>query len=106
MSLIASASITGGGLFYLGTTASVFLLALLLQLGFGFTAFQAGLIEAPCPPELFDDVDRLYWGWAERFELDLARVPAAQVACAHGKLRVKSAEPTPCQRAAGPDARP
>jgi EmrB/QacA subfamily drug resistance transporter len=39
-----TASITGGGLFYLGTTASVFLLALLLQLGFGFTAFQAGLM--------------------------------------------------------------
>jgi len=40
-----AASITGGGLFYLGTTASVFLLApLLLQLGFGFSAFQAGLM--------------------------------------------------------------
>jgi hypothetical protein len=39
-----SASISGGALFYLGTTSSVFLLALLLQLGFGFTAFQAGLM--------------------------------------------------------------
>src|SRR5580692_7126670 len=39
-----AASVTGGGLFYLGTTASVFLLALLLQLGFGFSAFQAGLM--------------------------------------------------------------
>jgi EmrB/QacA subfamily drug resistance transporter len=39
-----AASIWGGGLFYLSTTSSVFLLALLLQLGFGFTAFQAGLM--------------------------------------------------------------
>jgi hypothetical protein len=39
-----AASISGGGLFYLGTTSSVFLLALLLQLGFGFSAFQAGLM--------------------------------------------------------------
>jgi len=39
-----AASMAGGGLFYLGTTASVFLLALLLQLGFGFSAFQAGLM--------------------------------------------------------------
>ncbi len=38
-----AASISGGGLFYLSTTSSVFLLALLLQLGFGFSAFQAGL---------------------------------------------------------------
>ena len=38
------ASLTGGGLFYLSTTSSVFLLALLLQLGFGFSAFQAGLM--------------------------------------------------------------
>jgi EmrB/QacA subfamily drug resistance transporter len=38
------ASITGGGLFYFSTTSSVFLLALLLQLGFGFSAFQAGLM--------------------------------------------------------------
>jgi EmrB/QacA subfamily drug resistance transporter len=38
------ASISGGALFYVGTTSSVFLLALLLQLGFGFTAFQAGLM--------------------------------------------------------------
>jgi len=39
-----AASIWGGGLFYLGTTSSVFLLAFLLQLGFGFSAFQAGLM--------------------------------------------------------------
>jgi len=39
-----AASTTGGGLFYLGTTSSIFLLALLLQLGFGFSAFQAGLM--------------------------------------------------------------
>ncbi len=39
-----TASITGGGLFYFSTTSSVFLLALLLQLGFGFTAFEAGLM--------------------------------------------------------------
>jgi EmrB/QacA subfamily drug resistance transporter len=39
-----AASVSGGGLFYLGTTSSVFLLALLLQLGFGFSAFQAGLM--------------------------------------------------------------
>jgi len=38
-----AASLVGGGLFYLSTTSSVFLLALLLQLGFGFSAFQAGL---------------------------------------------------------------
>ena len=38
------ASITGGALFYLGTVSSVFLLALLLQLGFGLSAFQAGAI--------------------------------------------------------------
>ncbi|MDB5593455.1 MAG: family efflux transporter permease subunit [Hyphomicrobiales bacterium] len=37
------AAITGGGLFYMTTTSMVFLLALLLQLGFGFTAFEAGL---------------------------------------------------------------
>ncbi|HLH98540.1 MAG TPA: MFS transporter [Xanthobacteraceae bacterium] len=37
-------SVSGGGLFYLGTTSSVFLLSLLLQLGFGFSAFQAGLM--------------------------------------------------------------
>ncbi len=37
------ASIIGGGLFYLGTVSSVFLLALLLQLGFGLSAFQAGI---------------------------------------------------------------
>src|SRR3984893_8391738 len=39
-----AASVSGGGLFYLSTTSSVFLLALLLQLGFGFSAFQAGLM--------------------------------------------------------------
>jgi hypothetical protein len=39
-----AASISGGALFYVGTTSSVFLLALLLQLGFGLTAFQAGLM--------------------------------------------------------------
>jgi EmrB/QacA subfamily drug resistance transporter len=39
-----AASIIGGSLFYLGTIASTFLLALLLQLGFGLSAFQAGLI--------------------------------------------------------------
>jgi len=39
-----AASISGGGLFYFSTTSSVFLLALLLQLGFGLTAFQAGLV--------------------------------------------------------------
>jgi EmrB/QacA subfamily drug resistance transporter len=39
-----AASISGGALFYLGTTSSVFLLALMLQLGFGLTAFQAGLM--------------------------------------------------------------
>jgi EmrB/QacA subfamily drug resistance transporter len=38
-----SASIVGGGLFFLGTVASVFLLALLLQLGFGMSAFHAGV---------------------------------------------------------------
>jgi EmrB/QacA subfamily drug resistance transporter len=36
-------SITGGGLFYMGTSSSVFLLAVLLQVGFGLSAFQAGL---------------------------------------------------------------
>jgi EmrB/QacA subfamily drug resistance transporter len=39
-----AASISGGALFWLGTTSSVFLLALLLQLGFGLSAFQAGLM--------------------------------------------------------------
>ena len=33
-----AASIWGGGLFYLGTTAQVFLMALLLQVGFGLSA--------------------------------------------------------------------
>jgi EmrB/QacA subfamily drug resistance transporter len=36
------ASVTGGGLFYLGTIASIFLTTLLLQAGFGYTAFEAG----------------------------------------------------------------
>jgi EmrB/QacA subfamily drug resistance transporter len=39
-----AASVFGGGLFYLGTTAQVFLMALLLQVGFGFSAFHAGLM--------------------------------------------------------------
>jgi EmrB/QacA subfamily drug resistance transporter len=39
-----AASVAGGGLFYFSTTSSVFLLALLLQLGFGLSAFQAGLM--------------------------------------------------------------
>ena len=39
-----SASTIGGALFFLGTVSSVFALALLLQLGFGLSAFQAGLI--------------------------------------------------------------
>jgi EmrB/QacA subfamily drug resistance transporter len=38
-----AASVLGGGLFYLGTTAQVFLMALLLQIGFGFSALHAGL---------------------------------------------------------------
>jgi hypothetical protein len=39
-----AASVWGGGLFYIGTTAQVFLMALLLQIGFGFSAFHAGLM--------------------------------------------------------------
>jgi EmrB/QacA subfamily drug resistance transporter len=39
-----SASISGGALFFMGTVSSTFLLALLLQLGFGMSAFQAGLM--------------------------------------------------------------
>ncbi len=39
-----AASIWGGGLFYIGTTAHVFLMALLLQVGFGYSAFHAGLM--------------------------------------------------------------
>jgi EmrB/QacA subfamily drug resistance transporter len=39
-----SASISGGSLFYMGTVSSTFLLALLLQLGFGLSAFHAGLM--------------------------------------------------------------
>jgi EmrB/QacA subfamily drug resistance transporter len=39
-----SASVVGGSLFFLGTVSSTFLLALLLQLGFGMSAFQAGLM--------------------------------------------------------------
>ncbi|HEX3974564.1 MAG TPA: DHA2 family efflux MFS transporter permease subunit [Stellaceae bacterium] len=38
-----SVSIWGGALVYVGATSQVFLLALLLQLGFGFTPFQSGL---------------------------------------------------------------
>lgn len=34
-------------------------------------AFHAGLVEAPCPPALLDDLDALFWSWAERFELDV-----------------------------------
>ena len=39
-----AASVWGGGLFYLGTTSQVFLFALLFQIGFGLTAFHAGLL--------------------------------------------------------------
>jgi EmrB/QacA subfamily drug resistance transporter len=39
-----AASITGGSLFYVGTNSVVFLLAVLLQVGFGFSAFHAGLM--------------------------------------------------------------
>jgi EmrB/QacA subfamily drug resistance transporter len=39
-----AASMSGGALFFMGTTSQVFLLALLLQLGFGFSAFHAGLM--------------------------------------------------------------
>jgi EmrB/QacA subfamily drug resistance transporter len=39
-----AASVWGGALFYLGTTSQVFLFALLFQIGFGLTAFQAGLL--------------------------------------------------------------
>jgi EmrB/QacA subfamily drug resistance transporter len=38
-----AASVSGGSLFFMGTVSSTFLLALMLQLGFGFSAFQAGL---------------------------------------------------------------
>jgi len=38
-----SVSIWGGALVYIGATSQVFLLALLLQLGFGFTPFESGL---------------------------------------------------------------
>jgi len=38
------ASIVGGSLFYAGTVSSIFLLALLLQIAFGRSAFQAGLV--------------------------------------------------------------
>ena len=37
-------SVWGGGLFYMSTTAQVFLMALLLQVGFGYSAFHAGLM--------------------------------------------------------------
>jgi EmrB/QacA subfamily drug resistance transporter len=39
-----AASMWGGGLFYIGTTAHVFLMALLFQVGFGYSAFHAGLM--------------------------------------------------------------
>jgi hypothetical protein len=39
-----ASAIGGGSLFYLGTTSQVFLLALVLQLGFGLSAFHAGLV--------------------------------------------------------------
>src|SRR5882757_1152994 len=39
-----AASVTGGSLFFMGTVSSTFLIALLLQLGFGMSAFQAGLM--------------------------------------------------------------
>jgi len=39
-----AASIWGGGLFYMSTTAQVFLMALMLQVGFGYSAFHAGLM--------------------------------------------------------------
>jgi EmrB/QacA subfamily drug resistance transporter len=39
-----AASVWGGGLFYIGTTSQVFLMALLLQVGFGLSAFHAGLM--------------------------------------------------------------
>ncbi len=34
-------------------------------------AFIAGVAEAPCPADLLDDVDQLFWRWAETFELDV-----------------------------------
>jgi EmrB/QacA subfamily drug resistance transporter len=40
------ASITGGGLFRIGTGALPFLLPLMLQLGFGYTPFESGLVSA------------------------------------------------------------
>jgi EmrB/QacA subfamily drug resistance transporter len=39
-----AASITGGSLFYITTSSVVFLLAMLFQLCFGLSAFQAGLV--------------------------------------------------------------
>ncbi len=39
-----SASTSGGAFFYIGTTSAVFLMVLLLQSGFGYSAFHAGLI--------------------------------------------------------------
>jgi EmrB/QacA subfamily drug resistance transporter len=38
-----AASLGGGALFYMGTTSVVFLISLLLQVGFGYSAFEAGL---------------------------------------------------------------
>jgi EmrB/QacA subfamily drug resistance transporter len=39
-----AAPLAGGSLFFMGTVSSTFLLSLLLQLGFGMSAFQAGLM--------------------------------------------------------------
>jgi MFS family permease len=36
--------LAGGGLFYMTTTSSVFLLSILFQIGFGYSAFNAGLM--------------------------------------------------------------
>lgn len=34
-------------------------------------AFHAGLVEAPAPAHLFDEIYHLFWNFAERFELDV-----------------------------------
>jgi hypothetical protein len=39
-----AATVTGGSLFYVGTSAVIFLLAVLLQVGLGLSAFQAGMM--------------------------------------------------------------
>lgn len=39
-----AATITGGSFFYVGTSAAIFLLAVLLQVGLGLSAFQAGMM--------------------------------------------------------------